>query len=52
MIKRFLNDTRGATAIEYVLLATFCSVMIIAGISSIGSKLSTQYINTVGSQLK
>ena len=52
MLKRFLDDTKGATAIEYVLLATFCSVMIIAGVTSIGTKLSSQYITTVGSQLK
>ena len=52
IIRKFIADTSGATAVEYVLIATFVSVAIIAGVTSIGTKLASQYINTVGSQLK
>ena len=52
IVRKFIADTRGATAVEYVLLATFVSIAIIAGITTIGTKLATQYLNTVGSQLK
>ena len=52
MLKRFLTDDTGSTAIEYALLATFVSILIVAGVTQIGSKLSSQYLNTVGSNLK
>ena len=52
MIKKFIKDERGATAIEYVMIATFVSVLIITGVTQIGSKLSSRYINTVGASLK
>ncbi len=52
MWKRFLQDQSGATAIEYALLATFVSVLIVTAVTQIGTKLSSQYINTVGSNLK
>ena len=52
IFKKFQQDTKGATAVEYALLATFLSLAIVAGITSIGTKLSSQYINTVGAQLK
>lgn len=51
-IRQFIRDERGTTAIEYVLIATIVSIVIIGGLTQIGSKLSSQYINTVGAQLK
>lgn len=52
LLRKFFADTSGSTMIEYALIATFVSVSIIVGITQIGSKLSTQYISTVGAQLK
>lgn len=50
--KQFIRDESGTTAIEYALIATFLSIVIIGGLTTIGTKLSSQYINTVGSNLK
>ena len=33
MIKRFLRDERGSTAIEYTLIASLISIAIISGVS-------------------
>lgn len=52
MLKRFIQDERGATAIEYALIAAFVSVSIVLGVTQIGSKLSSQYITGVGASLK
>ena len=52
MIKKFIRDERGATVIEYVLIATLVSVVIITALTQIGTKLSSQYINTVGNSLQ
>jgi pilus assembly protein Flp/PilA len=45
---RFLNDERGATAIEYGLIAAGISLVIIAAVNGIGGKLGTTFgsINT------
>ena len=40
MIQRFLKDERGATAIEYALLATIITVGIIAAMTSMGTSLT------------
>jgi pilus assembly protein Flp/PilA len=39
----FLKDETGATAIEYGLLAAGISVVIIASVNAIGSKLNTTF---------
>jgi pilus assembly protein Flp/PilA len=39
MIRRFLKDERGATAIEYGLIATLISLAIFGGVSSSGGRL-------------
>jgi pilus assembly protein Flp/PilA len=44
-LKRFLNDEAGATAIEYGLIAALVAVVIITGITAIGTKLSTTLTN-------
>jgi len=42
-LHKFLGDTRGATALEYVTIAVMISIIIIAGSTAIGTKLSTLY---------
>ena len=39
----FIKDETGATAIEYGLLAAGISVVIIASVNAIGSKLNTTF---------
>jgi pilus assembly protein Flp/PilA len=43
MIKRFLRDENGATAIEYGLIAAGVSVAIIATAKGLGTKLNTTF---------
>jgi pilus assembly protein Flp/PilA len=45
MIKQFLNDESGATAIEYGLIAALIAVVIITGVTAVGTKLSTTLTN-------
>ena len=40
---RFLDDESGATAIEYCLIATGISIVIIAAVNGIGTALSTKF---------
>ncbi len=42
-LARFMKNESGATAIEYGLIAALISIAIIAGVRSIGSKLSTTF---------
>jgi len=51
MLKRFLNDETGATAIEYGLIAAGISVAIIAVVQSVGSSLNTTF-TSVATALK
>jgi pilus assembly protein Flp/PilA len=48
MIRAFLTDESGATAIEYGLLAAGISLAIIAVVNGLGTKLNTKFtsINT------
>jgi pilus assembly protein Flp/PilA len=39
LLKRFQKDASGATAIEYALIAGLVSIVIVAGATSIGSRL-------------
>jgi pilus assembly protein Flp/PilA len=50
LVKRFVKDESGATAIEYGLIAAGISVAIIAVVNSLGSQLKTTF-STVTSQL-
>jgi pilus assembly protein Flp/PilA len=43
LIARFLRDDRGATAIEYGLIAAGISVAIIATVTGLGTKLTTTF---------
>jgi pilus assembly protein Flp/PilA len=39
LIKRFLTDRSGATAIEYALIISFLSIIIAAAITSLGTNM-------------
>ena len=43
MLKRFLQDESGATAIEYGLIAALISVSLIAGYKVIGDSLNSHW---------
>ena len=43
VIVKFLNDERGATAIEYGLIAAGISVAIIAVVQGVGTSLNTTF---------
>jgi pilus assembly protein Flp/PilA len=42
---RFIKDESGATAIEYGLIAALVGVVIITGVTKLGSKLSVVFNN-------
>ncbi|PZO55245.1 MAG: Flp family type IVb pilin [Alphaproteobacteria bacterium] len=46
MITRFLRDERGATAIEYALIAALISVAVIAAVQLLGTALTDSFTNT------
>ncbi|ADR51897.1 pilus assembly protein [Candidatus Liberibacter solanacearum] len=43
IIRKFLQDESGATAIEYGLLAALVAVAIIASVTTLGTKLSATF---------
>jgi pilus assembly protein Flp/PilA len=45
LISRFVRDESGATAIEYGLIAALIAVVIITGVTAVGTKLSTTFVN-------
>jgi len=49
-IMRFLKDDSGATAIEYGLIAAGISVVILASVNLIGSRLQTKF-STIANNL-
>ena len=51
MLKKFLQDESGATAIEYGLIAALVSVAAIGALSAMGESLQTMF-NTVSSHLQ
>ncbi len=50
VMRRFISDTSGATAIEYGLIAAGISVAIIAAVQSVGGSLQNTF-NFIGTQL-
>ena len=48
MLKSFLRDENGATAIEYGLIAAGISVAIITVVSQLGSSLNTTFDSVKG----
>jgi pilus assembly protein Flp/PilA len=51
LLKSFLRDESGATAIEYGLIAAGVAVAIIVAVNSVGSNLNTEFGN-VSANLK
>ena len=49
--KKFVANESGATAIEYALIASLIAVSIIGSLSTLGTKLSSEFAE-VGSALK
>ena len=47
-VTRFLKDESGATAIEYGLIAALIAVVIITGVTAVGTSLSTTFTNISG----
>ena len=45
----FYKDESGATAIEYGLIAALIAVVIIGGVTAVGTSLSTTFTNISGS---
>jgi pilus assembly protein Flp/PilA len=50
LLRDFIRDESGATAIEYGLIAALIAVVIITGVTSVGTKLSTTF-NTLSGKL-
>ena len=45
LLLRFCRDQSGATAIEYGLIAALIAVVIITGVTAVGTQLSTTFTN-------
>ena len=48
MVRRFLSDEAGATAIEYGLIASLVAVAIITGAGALGNNLNNTFNNLAG----
>jgi pilus assembly protein Flp/PilA len=51
MIQRFVRDERGATAIEYALIASGVSIVIVGTVATLGSNVKTLF-TSVSTALK
>lgn len=51
VLKKFLRDERGATAIEYSMIGAIVSIVIIGGAVIMGSKMNAN-LSTMGSALQ
>jgi pilus assembly protein Flp/PilA len=49
IISRFIRDESGATAIEYGLIAALIAVVIITGVTAVGTKLSGTFSSLAAS---
>ena len=47
MLKNFLNDDSGATAIEYGLIAALLSVSLLAGYTAVGNSIDNHWSDVV-----
>ena len=44
LLARFVDDERGATAIEYCIIAAGISILIVGAVNGIGSMLNSKFI--------
>lgn len=51
LVARFVVDERGATAIEYAIIAAGISICIVTIVNGMGSALSTKFVE-VGASIK
>jgi pilus assembly protein Flp/PilA len=51
ILRKFMRNEKGATAIEYGLIATLIAIAAITAMTSVGNKLTTTF-NNVSSNLK
>ena len=51
MIGKFRADQSGATAIEYALISSLIAVAIIAGASTLGTRINSEF-NSISANLK
>jgi pilus assembly protein Flp/PilA len=51
LLTKFLGDESAATAIEYAIIAAGISIVIVASVNGIGTKLTTTF-TTVSTSLK
>jgi Flp pilus assembly pilin Flp len=51
-ICKFLADQRGTTSIEYGMIGVTVSIVIVTGLTSIGSKLKGQWYDALAAGLK
>ena len=51
LVSRFLSNESGATAIEYCLIATGLSIVILAAVNGVGTALNTRFVS-INSSLK
>ena len=49
LLRRFINDQSGVTAIEYGLIASLIAVATIAAVSTLGTNLTTVFTQVAGS---
>jgi pilus assembly protein Flp/PilA len=47
-VRNFTGDCSGATAIEYALIASLISVMIVAASTQVGATLATFFMSVAG----
>ena len=47
-IRKLIKSSKGATAIEYGLIAALIAVVIITGVTAVGTSLSTTFTNISG----
>ena len=50
MLRKWFKNSKGATAIEYALIASLIAVVAITGMRSIGNKILTQ-LNNIANNL-
>jgi pilus assembly protein Flp/PilA len=48
MIRKLMKSERGATAIEYGLIAALVAIAAIVGMGALGNKLNSQFTNVAG----
>ena len=51
LLARFVDDERGATAIEYCLIAAGLSIVIVTAVNGVGSALNTKFTD-ISSSIK